>query len=227
MNRFLLLSLFAALTAGTRPGVAADATSSFQTRVLPVLEAHCTKCHGAEKQKAKLNFSGARDPAKLSADRDLWFRVLEQLALHSSQGSCTACHAKFDPYGFALESFDVTGAFRLNYRIRNTATAAEQSANPGKRPSTWIEGLPVDASGQTPAGKSFAGIRELRGLLAQHPEQLARGVTRHLVTYATGAPATRLDEPAINAIAQAAANEDFGLRSLVHALVQSELFRWK
>src|SRR5207344_2920422 len=40
----------------------------------------------------------------------------EQLALHSSQGTCQNCHAKFDPYGFALESFDVMGAFRATYR---------------------------------------------------------------------------------------------------------------
>jgi len=35
----------------------------------------------------------------------------EQLALHRPESaSCAACHAKFDPYGFALESFDVDGA---------------------------------------------------------------------------------------------------------------------
>ena len=40
----------------------------------------------------------------------------EQLALHRGSGSWPACHARFDPYGFALESFDVTGGFRKNYR---------------------------------------------------------------------------------------------------------------
>src|SRR5204862_6053897 len=40
----------------------------------------------------------------------------EQLALHRSAASCMGCHAKFDHYGFALESFDVTGRFRTAYR---------------------------------------------------------------------------------------------------------------
>lgn len=31
-------------------------------------------------------------------------------------GRQTVCHAKFDPYGFALESFDVMGAYRTRYR---------------------------------------------------------------------------------------------------------------
>ena len=70
----------------------------------------------------------------------------EQLALHSSQGSCAACHAKFDPYGFALESFDVTGAFRKNYRVLNP----ERKSGPW-----WTDGLAVDCSGMTcwPEGK--------------------------------------------------------------------------
>ena len=143
----------------------------------------------------------------------------EQLDLHRSLGACAGCHAKFDPYGFALESFDVTGTYRKNYRILNPT--------PAKGSPAWTAGLPVDATGKTPDGQPFTGIADLRQLLAKKPEQLARGVTRHLVTYATGAPATRLDQPAIDTIVAAAAREDYGLRSLVHALVQSELFRWK
>ncbi len=143
----------------------------------------------------------------------------EQLDLHRSLGACAGCHAKFDPYGFALESFDVTGAYRANYRVLNP--------NPAKGTPAWTPGLPVDPSGKTPDGQPFGGIAELRQLLAKKPDQLARGVTRHLVTYATGAPATRLDQPAIDAIVSATAKDDYGLRSLVHALVQSELFRWK
>jgi mono/diheme cytochrome c family protein len=142
----------------------------------------------------------------------------EQLALHSSQGSCAACHAKFDPYGFALESFDVTGSYRKNYRVLNP----ERKSGPW-----WTDGLAVDCSGKTPAGQTFSDIRELRKVIAQNPAQLARGVTRHLVTYATGAPATRLDQPAIDAIVTASAKDNHGLRSLIHGIVQSELFRSK
>ena len=142
----------------------------------------------------------------------------QELALHSSQGSCAACHAKFDPYGFALESFDVTGTYRKNYRVLNP----ERKAGPW-----WTEGLAVDCSGKTPTGQTFADIRELRKLVAANPAQLARGVTRHLVTYATGTPASRLDQPAIEAIVTAAAKDKHGLRALVHGVVQSELFHWK
>jgi hypothetical protein len=137
----------------------------------------------------------------------------EQLALHRANPGCAACHARFDPYGFALESFDVTGAFRKSYRV------AEGQG--------WRDGLPVDCSGQVPDGRPFSGIAELRKILAANPEQLAIGVTRHLVTYATGSPATAVDQRAIEAIVKSTSAEAYGLRSLVHAIIQSDLFRSK
>lgn len=160
---------------------------------------------------------GAVDPDTRGAKT-----LREQLALHSKEGSCKACHARFDPYGFALESFDVTGAFRTNYRVLNPDAAAQRTQQP-----QWHEGLPVDCSGATPEGKTFTDIRALRTILAADPQQLARGVTRHLITYATGARPTALDEAAVEAIVLRSKAENFGLRSLVHGLVQSELFQSK
>jgi hypothetical protein len=85
----------------------------------------------------------------------------------------------------------------------------------------------VDCSGTTPDGKSFGDIKELRRLLAQDPSQLAHGVTRHLLTYATGELVSPLDQSAIEAIVSGAAKDTYGLRSLIHGIVQSDLFRSK
>lgn len=150
----------------------------------------------------------------------------EQLALHRSDPSCAACHARFDPYGFALESFDVTGGYRKNFREADPDIASlPQNQRTGK--PAWRDGLAVDCSGQTPDGRPFSGIQDLRKILAKNPEQLARGVTRHLITYSTGTPPSAVDQPAIDRIVKPAAPDDYGLRSLVHAVVQSELFQWK
>lgn len=150
----------------------------------------------------------------------------EQLALHSSAGSCMGCHAKFDPYGFALESFDVTGRFRKFYRQVDPEVVALPADKRKGRP-TWQDGLPVDCAGKTPDGRAFAGIVELRKMLAQNPELLARGVARHLITYATGARYTAVEQQALDGIVTSSKAADYGLRSTVHAVVQSELFRWK
>jgi uncharacterized protein DUF1588 len=42
--------------------------------------------------------------------------IREQLAKHRSIASCASCHARIDPAGNALESFDVIGGWRENYR---------------------------------------------------------------------------------------------------------------
>lgn len=144
----------------------------------------------------------------------------EQLELHRQDASCNACHARFDPYGFALESFDVMGNYREHYRVVDDGTRSKKK---------WVNGLPVDCTGTTPDGKDFTSIHELRAMLAENPEQLAKGVVRHLLTYATGEPATPIDQTAIEAIVRSAAKErpGIGLRSLIHGLVQSEVFQWK
>jgi hypothetical protein len=38
--------------------------------------------------------------------------IRQQLEKHRTNASCAACHSKMDPPGFALESFDVMGAYR-------------------------------------------------------------------------------------------------------------------
>src|SRR5947207_6146432 len=42
--------------------------------------------------------------------------IREQLAKHRTQPACASCHARIDPPGFALESFDVFGGWRDRYR---------------------------------------------------------------------------------------------------------------
>ena len=152
--------------------------------------------------------------------------VREQLVLHSKEGNCASCHKKFDPYGFALESFDVMGQFRKNYRLLDPKLAA-LPPHQRKGKTVWNAGLPVNASGVTPDGKPFEDITGLRKLLSQQPEKLAWGVTWHLATYATGAPSGPLDRKAIQQIVDSAKQKEYGLRTLVHGVVQSELFRMK
>ncbi|MEX1223692.1 MAG: DUF1592 domain-containing protein, partial [Pirellulales bacterium] len=150
----------------------------------------------------------------------------EQLALHSAHRSCAGCHKQFDPFGFALENFDVMGQYREHYRLLDAEVAALPAHRRQGAP-LWLSGLAVDGSGVTPEGESFADIVELREHLDRHPEKLAWGVAWHLATYATGAVTDDIDRRAVQAIVDASAEDGYRLRSTLHALVQSELFRWK
>src|SRR5262249_3816393 len=147
--------------------------------------------------------------------------IREQLAKHRQVVSCANCHAKIDPPGFALESFDVIGGWRGKYRpTRDGApvTAGGRPNPPLQRP----KGNPGDV---IPDGRKFRDIDEFKQLLLKDKDQLARALTARLVTYATGAAPSPADQPQIEAIVGRIRDRDYGLRSLVHEIVQSKLFR--
>jgi hypothetical protein len=150
--------------------------------------------------------------------------IRQQLDKHRASAACAVCHSKMDPPGFALESFDIMGGWRDRYR----AAAEDGAAEPGIGMNGWRYtfhyALPVDSAGSLPDGRAFRDVRELKRLLLTDERKIARSFTRQLAVYATGAPVRFSDRPAIEAILQAAKTSHYGIRSLVHALVQSELF---
>jgi hypothetical protein len=82
----------------------------------------------------------------------------------------------------------------------------------------------VDAAGELPDGRTFADIREFKQLLRAEEVQLARNLAQQLIVYATGAPVRFSDRPEVEKILAASKPEDYGVRSMVHAIVQSDLF---
>jgi hypothetical protein len=153
--------------------------------------------------------------------------IRQQLDKHRADASCASCHVKIDPPGFALESFDVMGAWRDQYRGIDKDKPAVKGLGKNGQPFEYHFGLPVDAAGQLPDGRPFKDVREFKRLLLEDDVVIARNLARQLAIYATGAPVRFSDRPQIDAIVTAAKPESYGVRSLVHALVQSELFRKK
>ncbi len=153
--------------------------------------------------------------------------IREQLDKHRSVASCASCHVKIDPAGFALESFDVMGGWRGNYRALGDGDGKFQKiAGFGRNGDrfTFSQGLPVDSSGQLPDGRAFKDVRDLKSLLAGDDAKLARNLARQLLIYSTGAPVRFADRPKIEAIINRARPSGFGVRTLLHEIVQSELF---
>ncbi len=146
----------------------------------------------------------------------------EQLEKHRSDSACASCHAKIDPPGIALESFDPVGRFRTNYRILNPELAGLKKYD---RRIRYDKGLPVDPSYELPGGKKFANIRELKAIYVAHEREIAKTLVDRLLVYSTGATTTFADQSAIAEIVAKADSEQYGVRSLIHAVVQSELFR--
>jgi hypothetical protein len=141
--------------------------------------------------------------------------IREQIEKHRELESCAGCHAKMDPPGFALESFDVIGGWREHYRTLGDGK---------KGGGSYKIGLKVDPSGTLPGDRSFADIEGFKQLLLADKEQIARNLVEKLMTYATGHPIDFADRAAVQAVLQRTRASDFGLRSIVHEVVQSPAF---
>jgi hypothetical protein len=149
--------------------------------------------------------------------------IRQQLEQHRTLETCNSCHAKIDPPGFALENFDVMGGWRERYRSEAGGEPAKGIAKSGQK-FAFHYALPVDASGEMPDGRKFRDIREFKQLLLENEEQLARNLTQQLAVYATGAAVRFSDRPAIAKILANSRPGGYGVRKLVHEIVQSELF---
>jgi hypothetical protein len=125
----------------------------------------------------------------------------EQLAVHREKKACAACHARMDPIGLALESFDAIGRWR-----------DEEN------------GRPVDATARLVTGESIAGADQLRAVLAGRREQFYRALTRKLLVFALGRGLSAADECTVDALVAAMGTRG-RLATLVTGIVQSAPFQ--
>ena len=86
-------------------------------------------------------------------------------------------------------------------------------------------GPPVESGGVLPDGRAFSGIIEFQSLLAADRDRLLINLARQLAVYATGRGLSFADRDAIAAVVAATNEGGGGMRTLIHELVQSRLFR--
>lgn len=149
--------------------------------------------------------------------------IRDLLNKHTAAPECARCHAKFDHVGFALENFDVMGAWRDRYRGLERGEKVT-GIDPAGHPYTYFVGSEVDASGTLPSGESFQDIQQLRKLLIAQPRQLARNLLHQLILYSTGTPVSFADRREVELMLDAAATDGYRAGDLLHAVVQSSLF---
>src|SRR5262245_1057589 len=149
--------------------------------------------------------------------------IREQLASHRERSECASCHAKIDPPGFALESFDVIGGWRDYDR----SVGKGEPAVVNGRTMRYKKGPAVDPADVLPDGSKFKDVDEFKQLLLKDKDRLARALAEKLLTYATGGPPAKTDRPEIDAVVARIRSKDYGFRSLVHEIVQSKVFQHK
>jgi len=127
--------------------------------------------------------------------------VRERLEQHRDNPSCQGCHSVIDPVGFALENFDLIGAWR-----------------------EFDGDSRVDASGVLVDGTPVNSPVDLRLALLERQELFVSTFIEKLLTYALGRKLEYYDMPVVRAILRDATGQDYRFSAIVEALVQSPLF---
>ncbi len=123
---------------------------------------------------------------------------------HSSDKACAKCHARIDPYGFALENFDAIGRYR------------EQDT----------EGHPIDTKTTLVDGQSIEGLDGLRNyLLNDRRETFIKHFCRKLLGYALGRGVQLSDEPLLQKMVTQLAENDYRFSTAVETIILSDQFR--
>ncbi len=151
--------------------------------------------------------------------------IRDLLDKHRTQAVCASCHATIDPPGFALESFDVIGGWRDNYHTYGGGLATGKDSYLNGKNKFGNKPFPnLDASGTMPDGRRFANFDQFKKLLLEDKDQIARCLAEKLLVYSTGAALDFVDRPAVDTIVQHVRDHGYGLRTMIHEVVESPVF---
>jgi hypothetical protein len=131
--------------------------------------------------------------------------VRARLEAHRANPTCKGCHGVMDPYGLAMENFDVTGKWR---------TVDPQA-----------KGAPIDPTAELDSGIVLRGPADLRRYLTRRPEQFPTTVTKRLMMYALNRELEYYDMPQVRQIVRDAAAKNYTLAALITGIVNSDSFR--
>ena len=153
--------------------------------------------------------------------------IKEILAAHVSDKNCASCHETIDPWGYAFENFDPTGAWRDVYVVPEpieTDENGEPVAMKGRAKNTTI---PIDASARFRNGNAYRDIVDFREsiLTDANRDRFVKCFIGKLLTYANGEEPAETDFKEIDAILARSAECDYRIVDTIAAVIDSPLFR--
>ncbi len=128
----------------------------------------------------------------------------ERLEAHRADPACASCHEMVDPLGLALESYDVTGASRIN-----------------------DAGAPIDPHATLFDGTKVSGPDDLRAALLRYQDAFVATFTENLMSYALGRRVEYYDMPTIRDIDRDAAADGDKFSAFVLGIVESVPFQMR
>jgi len=135
-----------------------------------------------------------------------------QLELHREKESCNQCHKDIDPWGIPFENFDAIGKWR---------TEVKRVIGKGK-----ITQAELINSTILPTGDEISGIMELQQYLVDRQStRFARALVTKTLTYALGRSLEWTDNKTVDRLTAQFISDNYNIRKLLVAIVQTESFK--
>lgn len=158
--------------------------------------------------------------------------IKEILAAHVSDENCASCHKAIDPWGYAFENFDPTGAWRDVYVVPKEINSNEdgepvaEKRNKNKEEPV-AKTITIDASATFRGGSGYEDIVGFRKqiLTDANRDRFVRCFVTKLLTYANGVEPSGTDFVAIDKILVKSAEHDYRIIETISAVIDSPLFR--
>ena len=140
-------------------------------------------------------------PLKVDDNHPLTGTTRQIFEQHRTNPICAGCHARMEPYGFALENYAGDGSWR-----------------------SQENGIPIDVSGEI-NGTKFTTPAEFRQVLESRKDDFRHAVVRKVLSYALGRGIQGTDRPAIEQIVAQVKAEGDSFNSVIINVVKSFPFQ--
>ena len=151
--------------------------------------------------------------------------IKEILAAHTTEENCASCHKTIDPYGYAFENYDPTGAWREFYSVPKTVEPTEAKVAGKKNKPGMTPTVAIDASAKFRTGAEYHDIIGFRKLIQSdsYRDRFVRCFITKLLTYANSAEPK--DAVQVEKIVAKSAENGYRIVDTIAAVIDSPLFR--
>jgi len=157
------------------------------------------------------------------------FTIKDSINAHRNQVACASCHSKMDPFGLAMENFDVLGRYRESYQ-KFVVTKIPEEKKEGKVVKKeritreFVDTTKVESDAVHRDGRAINGIEGLKKLMLEDKDKIVRNLLTKLSEYALGREMNYGDSEMINRLLAASRENDYKLRDLVVGIIADESF---
>jgi hypothetical protein len=158
------------------------------------------------------------------------FTIKDHINEHRKNPQCASCHSRMDPFGLAMENFDVLGRYRESYQKHVVTKEPYEEKKEGevvqkeRVTHKYVDTTKVEADTVHRDGRAINGIQGLKKLMLEDKDKIAKNLLTKLSQYAMGRRMNYADSEMIHRLLEESKKNDYKLRDLIVSIIADESF---